>query len=489
MLEKLHNASETIWAKILMGILIFSFVGWGVANWIFGENMMDTNLATVGNTSVSTMEFDREINRQMAQMSKAMQKSIYTDNVAKKYFSEQVFNNMVSRILLEQRANDIKLNVSDRYIASIIKDSPEFMENGFFSTEKFDAILAANQISEREFADVLRNQVLREMLLRGLLGGTYVSNFILTEEYQSRNETRDIDWAIVKFDDFNISQKPTEDNLKETYAKLKPMLPEYRSVSYIFIPEKNIKNPDDYTKTYAVAQKVEDAIISGEDMKKTAEKFKVKFGKTAPFSIQKKGKDGKSINDNIIDDKILNLVFTMESGIENPLMELNDGFLIIRVDEIEPAMATPFESVRPQIEKEWAESEKEKLAYIRANEILKELHSGVDFKDASKKASGVYPDAKITRKSSSIFPAEVLNTAFNSSLGTRTIAAGNRAFYVVAVNQKSNPAVSSEKLNSIRQETSNLVAKMITDDYTNFLQTKYPLKLNEKMFKKLFSPR
>jgi hypothetical protein len=60
MLEYLRNASEKPVAKILISILAFSFVGWGVAEWIFGNTVGDNTLIHVGNTDVSAQQFNAE---------------------------------------------------------------------------------------------------------------------------------------------------------------------------------------------------------------------------------------------------------------------------------------------------------------------------------------------------------------------------------------------------------------------------------------------
>lgn len=60
MLEYLRNAADKPVAKILIGILAFSFIGWGVAEWIFGGSVGDTTLVRVGNTEITMQQFNIE---------------------------------------------------------------------------------------------------------------------------------------------------------------------------------------------------------------------------------------------------------------------------------------------------------------------------------------------------------------------------------------------------------------------------------------------
>ena len=58
MLEYLRNAADKPLAKVLMFVLIFSFVGWGAAEWIFGGAVRDTTLVRVGNAEISVQQFN-----------------------------------------------------------------------------------------------------------------------------------------------------------------------------------------------------------------------------------------------------------------------------------------------------------------------------------------------------------------------------------------------------------------------------------------------
>ena len=90
MLEYLRNASEKPVAKILIALLAFSFVGWGVAEWIFGGGVADNALVRVGNTEISVNEFNLEKSRELAKLTKEEQRDIYTDSAAQGEFNQKV---------------------------------------------------------------------------------------------------------------------------------------------------------------------------------------------------------------------------------------------------------------------------------------------------------------------------------------------------------------------------------------------------------------
>ena len=77
MLEYLRNAADKPLAKVLMGILIFSFVGWGVAEWVFGLTSSDTTLVRVGGEKISIQQYNSMRSNELSAMSREEQRELY----------------------------------------------------------------------------------------------------------------------------------------------------------------------------------------------------------------------------------------------------------------------------------------------------------------------------------------------------------------------------------------------------------------------------
>ena len=133
MLEYLRNAADKPLAKVLMFILIFSFVGWGAAEWIFGSSSRDTTLLSVGGSDISVQQFNNERSRQLSQMSKDEQRATYTDPARASALTSSVMSKLTVDQLALNRANDLGFVVSEKRIADEIKSYPQFQENGEFS--------------------------------------------------------------------------------------------------------------------------------------------------------------------------------------------------------------------------------------------------------------------------------------------------------------------------------------------------------------------
>ena len=468
MLEYLRNASEKPVAKILISILAFSFVGWGVAEWIFGNVANDNTLVHVGDTEISAQEFNLEKSRALAQLSRDEQRAIYTDTATQNAFSKQILTKMTTKQMAENRADDLGFVVSDKRIAHEIRSFPEFQVNGEFSTLAFDTVLNNSGYSEAAFADVLRGNVLRSMVLGAVGVDVPVPEFAVRAAYDARYGEREIEYATIKYSDFDVAA-PSDEQLAEYYKQNPQIVPETRNVSYVIIPAE-MSQPDKYDAGYAIAVKFEDDIIAGEPMADAAKTHGAKYVDLGTFD-----RDNRPV-DKILTDTMMAKIFDMDAELESEMLETNDGFVFLRVNKITPSHTAEFESVKKSLMGDWKRAEQKKQAYVRANEVL------TDFKSNGKLANG--KPATVSRTSGA--PTDVLVAAFRGDAGEKSIVPSSDAFYVLNIKDSIAPKMDTKKMADLRKEMQTMSKSGIMDDYNSFLMRKYPIDINEKIFNRFF---
>lgn len=464
MLEYLRNASEKPIAKVLITILAFSFIGWGVAEWIFGNVMSDTTLVRVGPEKISVQQYNLERSREMATMTREQMRDVYVDPVASAKFQNDIISKLTTQKMVENRGAKMGFIVSDHRIAREIREYPEFQENGQFSTLKFDSVLRNSGYSEAEFAEILRSNVLRSMVLGAMSAPIKTPAFATTAVYNARNAERNIEYTTVKFDDFKVGT-PSDEDLRNFYAQNPQTVEETRTASYVLVPA-DMSKPDEYGAAYDTAVKVEDAIIGGDSLADAASKNKAKFVALKQFSAKNRP------SDNVLTDAMVSKLLSMDMGTESEMIETKSGFVIMRVDKIEPAHTAEFETVKKGLVSDWVRDAKRKQAYVRANEILVDVNAGQEM--ANKKS------ATVSRTSGA--PDDVLVAAFKSAVGTSSIVAGDNAFYVMTVKSDAKPTPDTKKMADVTNDIQKLSNKQITDDYNSFLIREYPVKVNEKVY-------
>lgn len=466
MLEYLRNASEKPIAKVLITILAFSFIGWGVAEWIFGNVMSDTTLVRVGSDKISVNEYNMERSRELATMSRDEMRNVYVDPVAAQKFQNDIISKLTTQRMVENRGKKMGFIISDHRIAREIREYPEFQENGTFSTLKFDTALRNSGYSEAEFAEILRSDVLRSMVLGAMSAPVKVSNFATNAMYNARNAERAIDYATIKFDDFKTTP-PTDEDLRNFYATHPQTVAETRTASYVLIPA-DMSKPDEYSDSYDVAVRVEDAIIGGDSLMDAASKNKAKFVSLKPFAT------GERPSDEVLTDAMVSKLLSMDEGTESELIETKSGFVIMRLDKVTPAHTAEFESVKKDLIADWMHDAKRKQAYVRANEILVDANSGKDM-----------PGAKsVTVSRTHGAPDDVLVAAFRENVGTKSIVESKDAFYVMTIKSDAKPVIDNKKMTELNAELQKMSEKQITDDYNSFLIREYPVKINEKVYRR-----
>ena len=469
MLEYLRNAADKPVAKILMFILVFSFVGWGAAEWIFSGASSDTSLVHVGGADVSLQQFNNEKSNQLAVMSKEEQRASYTDPKKAAELTNSVISKLTTDQLALNRAKDLGFFVSDKRIAEEIKNDPQFQINGQFQPWIFDMIVQNSGAREKDVIDSLRGKVLRNMALGAVNVSLSVPQFAVDAAYNARYTKRDIKYSTLNFSDYKVDD-PTEEQLKIYYSSHPTIIPETRSVSYVFLDADNSK-PDEYDAGYKKMQEIEDMIISGDGMKTAAEKGSAKY-----VTVEKIAR-GAKISDKVLTDDLIAKLFSMESGSESELIELKDGFVILRVDEIVAEHNAEYKDVKKSLVDGWKKSEQRKKAYEKANEKLIAVNKGGNIKDSK--------SASVSRTEGA--PLAVLNIAFAGKNGDNVIAEDGGAFYVVSIGKDTMPVSDKAKKESLRKELEKMSTRFVQDDYTRFLKHEYPVKINKRNYEKFIA--
>ncbi len=469
MLEYLRNAADKPLAKVLMFVLIFSFVGWGAAEWIFGNVSSDTTLIHVGDAGVSVQQFNNERSQELAAMTKDEQRAAYTDPAKSAELTKNVMMVLTRNQLLANRAEDLGFVVSEKRIADEIRMNPQFQVNGQFVPWMFDMVIQNSGLSEQDIANALRVEILRKMVMGATSVPMDVPQFAVDAMYNARYAKRDIKYVPVKFSEFKVDN-PSDDQLKEYYVQNPRVIPETRSVSYVFVAA-DMNKPDVYDAGFKTTQQIEDMIISGDSMKDAAEKYNAKF-----VQLQNIKRDGK-VSDAVLTDDLIAKLFAMDMGMESELLELKNGFAILRVDEIHASHNAEFKDVKKDLVDGWKKSEQRKKAYVRANELLVDANGGRGLKNAK--------SVSVTRTEGATL--ELLNAAFAGKDGDNTIVEDDDAFYVLHIDKTAMPKKDTKKIEALRGELKKTSVNYVGDDYSQFLKRHYPVRVNDKVYRRFIA--
>ena len=177
MLEKIRKFSKTIFAKILLVIVVIPFVFWGMGG-VF--NSGNTNsIAKINNTNVSTQEFIEFLNN--SKISQNVIAANINNNIL-----EELLRQFISIKILELEIQELDIIVSDKSLANEIKKDQNFLDdNNNFSRVNYEKFLLVNNITASNYEKGVKERILQQRLFAYIGAGVISPNFLTNSKYIS----------------------------------------------------------------------------------------------------------------------------------------------------------------------------------------------------------------------------------------------------------------------------------------------------------------
>lgn len=173
----------------------------------------------------------------------------------------------------------------------------------------------------------------------------------------------------------------------------------------------------------------------------------------------------------------------------------NNQFYALIVKKIDPKKLKEFEDVRIEVENLYNEDKKNKELKIMANKIADEMKSSPQdfYKIVTKynlklEKEKILPRYFVTEIKGRRMPYadQFLEEVFVVNIGKVTAAFKDNSSYKIALlKQINHQQISQDKINLYKKEFANLYRNEILEELNKFMQTKYPIKINEKFLKSL----
>lgn len=403
-MRRQRSALKWVWV-----ILIFIFSVTLVTLYIpFGDlpNVNITNdVASIGHDSISAHEFQvayrNYVDRMRGQLNPEMLKAFR--------FDRQIMDALVTRHVMMEEAKRLGLNASPAEIEQKILENPVFRDNGtFIGRDRYQAILAQNNLTIDEFEADVANEILADKLRSFVAGAVLVTDKEAQEEYKRRNEKAKIDYLIIdatKLEDkVTASDKEQHDYYDKNKAKY--TVNEKRKAKYIFLSSLKLRSQvtvsDDELRQYYEQHKNEyilpervkaQHILFKTPGKSPEEVEKIKEKARQVLDRAKKGEDFGSLAKQFSEDSTAasggdlgefgrgqmvpefdKVAFSLGVGAISDLVPSQFGIHIIKVTGKQEARERPFEEVkeaiRPVIETRKAEQKASDLAQQIAVELV-----------------------------------------------------------------------------------------------------------------------
>ena len=409
MMQKLNDWAKSFAAKVILSILILSFLLWGIQSYFGGGDELP--VATVGDHQF----FQRDVTQ-------AYERIAQNPAVAQRFSEEQLRRQALDQLIRDQvvmqTTQALGMAVSDITVRDYIRSLSYFQSEGKFDEQKYQRILSSQRKSSPEFFAQVRQSMEMEQFRQGITESGFITDFDTTNFYRLFNQQRTIEYFVVpvksdespindtaieqyyrdhekefetpeqvsvdyielSMDELAQSVQPTEDALQSYYEDQKASYSsgERRKISHILIKLPAQADPDAVKEAEAKIGQIQQRLLeSGDAFADVAREL------SEDAVSAKKGGDLGLISRNDMEKYFDEAAFSLAEGEISKPVRTSFGFHLITVTELQPGETKPLAEVRDKVEQGYRRSVAENLFYEAGEQLSQLSYENPDSLDAA----------------------------------------------------------------------------------------------------------
>jgi len=486
MLNNIRKASNSLLIRILLAMVAFAFVGWGIKDVLQAKSNVD--LVTFSKAkNISEADFLKAKAEEISIIQRQMGVSLTEEEINQLGIDNIVIKRLIDDSIMRYIVSHYGFDISDETVIKFVQDSPVFKNaKGEFDIEIFKSTFKNSYRSEEDYLLNMKEQMLKHTLV-GIFLETFktpeleVKSFI---DYMA--EVRSLDLVSINLKnqpkDLIIEEQTTE-TLSQFYENNKELftLPEMRSffltkISAQFLQKKiNLaseellnfynENKDEFNnKTFEQAKKEIIELLNKQKYEELAVEFTknledmVAAGSTLNEIAEKFGLKSEDINDmtyeDIVNDETgiaiaSDTIFELTEGEVSYPLELPDksGIFIVELKSIKPSKIEEFTLVKNKVAKFYRDKYLEDFNLKVLTNIANEYKpSGIASKDLNANAISVNSRFSISRSeldSNDQLPQELLMSIFQIKKNSNSpvFRYGDKAYFAHVKSFKIDPII------------------------------------------------
>lgn len=377
--------SHRRWLMFFMLVLIFpSFVFFGIQGY---NSFVETEgaLATVDGKPITQRDFDIAQRDRVERLRQQFGAEFDPKVLDTQDGRASILDGLVVDRALSSEVERGNLTISNERLREVIAGIPAFQEDGRFSLERYRAFVGSQGMTEPQFEERVRADLRKQMLVQAVLESTIVPRQVADRIDRVLLESREVRLLPLRADAFLAKVSVSDAQVAEYYEKNRADFetPESLKVEYLVLSADALAGKSSVTEAeikeyysqnlgrFGVAEQRRASHIlitpEGNDRaaaRKKAEQIlaalKANPADFAKIAREQSGDPGSASQDGdlgffgkgMMVKPFEDAAFALKVGETTEIVETDFGFHIIRLTEIKPAQAKPFEEVRGEIENE-----------------------------------------------------------------------------------------------------------------------------------------
>ena len=155
--------------QVILALIILPFAFWGVESYVRNVGS-DTDAAVVGGSKISPQEFQAALREQQEKMRPMLGAGANPALLDSREMREAVLESLVNQRLLALHAVKAHMTVGDAQLVEYIHSVPGLQENGKFSKERYEALVANQGMSKEMFEARLRQDLAVQQMVAPIAG-------------------------------------------------------------------------------------------------------------------------------------------------------------------------------------------------------------------------------------------------------------------------------------------------------------------------------
>lgn len=192
MLNKIRKTADSFVMKMLLAMIAFAFVGWGIKDVLQGNQNFD--IVKFSNTkNITEDDFLRAKTEQIHLLQKQTGSNLSEDQIKQLNIDNFIIKKLVNDSILNYLVQYYDLDLTDDTVAQLVKDSPHFKnEQNIFDLALFKNFLKNSYTTEEKYLTDLKEQSLKNTLIAIFLESFPVPKITIQNIVNYMAETRDI---------------------------------------------------------------------------------------------------------------------------------------------------------------------------------------------------------------------------------------------------------------------------------------------------------
>lgn len=223
---------------VLLILIVPSFVLIGVTGYTSYVSG-DRDLVKVGDSAVTQLEFDQARRQQLEQLQRTMQGGFDPEILENPAMRSALLESLINQRVVTDIAQANRFNVSDAALRQTIAAMPQLQENGRFSPERYNEVLASVGLTTRDFEQGQRAELAVGRVLGPVVQSAAVPAPIVQKLGVALSEQRTVQLREFPAADFTQGIQVSDADVKAWYDanQASLQLPQYVNVQYLLLNE------------------------------------------------------------------------------------------------------------------------------------------------------------------------------------------------------------------------------------------------------------